>query len=263
MRANLRLFWSGAKASWANYLVELIPTIFLGFHVPRILLQTLFFVYLAMAAGGDQLARFALIGNAVQMAVFMAVLSMEEVIKSEKWNNTFQYMIVSPSSWFPMMLGKSVSYYGDAIFSAAISFAVLIPLLHIQISLVNLLRSVPLILITIASASALGWLIGAISLPVRWGYMFGNWFAYAMIIFCGVNIPFTALSPFVQIVGNILPVTHGLLAIRAIIDGAAYSSILPWLGEEVLIGIIYGGIAWWMFSYRLRVTRKNGSFELT
>ena len=108
MKNNIRLFLSGARASWATYMVDLTPTVFLGMHIPRTILQSLFFVYLAKAAGGDDLARFALIGNAIQIAVFNVMLAMEEVIESEKWNNTFQYLIAAPSSWFPSMVGKSM-----------------------------------------------------------------------------------------------------------------------------------------------------------
>ena len=263
MRANLRLFWSGTRASWATYLVELTPTVFIGMRIPRILLQSLFFVFLAKAAGGDAMARFALIGNGIQIAVFMVMLSMEVVIEAEKWNNTFQYLIAAPASWFPTMLGKSMAYFGDALIAATVSFGVLIPLLNIQIAFVNLLRAIPVILLIVASASALGWTIGAFSLPIRYGYMICNLMAYAMMIFCGVNIPTTALPPALQAIGNFLPVTHGLHAVRALIDGASYTSVLPEVGVELLIALAYSGAAWLMFGYRLRVTRERGTFELT
>ncbi len=262
MRTNIRLFWSGVRASWTTYLVELTPTVFFGFRIPRILLQSLFFVFLAKAAGGEPFARFALIGNAIQIAAFMVMLSMEEVIESEKWNNTFQYLIASPASWFPIMLGKSMSYYGDALIATTVTFSVLIPVLHINITFINLLSSIPVILIIIASASALGWCIGAFSLPIRYGYMICNWFAYAMIIFCGVNIPTSSLPEAVQVIGNLLPVTHGLHAVRALIDGATYAYVWPLIGKEILIAIIYSAVAWLTFGYRMRVTRQRGTFEI-
>ena len=262
MKNNIRLFLSGARASWATYMVDLTPTVFLGMHIPRTILQSLFFVYLAKAAGGDDLARFALIGNAIQIAVFNVMLAMEEVIESEKWNNTFQYLIAAPSSWFPSMVGKSMAHYGDAILATVISFAALIPLLKIEISLANLLHSVPVILLVIFSATTLGWSIGAFSLPIRYGFLICNWFAYAMIVLCGVNVPVSALPPAVQFFSNILPVTHGLQAIRALIDGATYSNVFPLIGAEVLIALAYGSIAWLMFGYRMKVTRQKGTFEL-
>jgi ABC-2 type transport system permease protein len=83
-----------------------------------------------------------------------------------------------------------------------------------------------------------------------------------MIVLCGVNVPVSALPPAVQFFSNILPVTHGLQAIRALIDGATYSNVFPLIGAEVLIALAYGSIAWLMFGYRMKVTRQKGTFEL-
>src|SRR3990172_10713277 len=88
MKAYLRLFLTGARASWAMYAVELTPTVLLGSKIPRSVLQALFFVLIAKAAGGDQLAHFALIGNAVHAAVFPAIIYMAIVIELEKWAGT-------------------------------------------------------------------------------------------------------------------------------------------------------------------------------
>lgn len=263
MKSSIRLFLSGARTSWITYFVEITPITFVGLRIPRMLLQTLFFVLLARAAGGSELARFALIGNAIQIAVFNAMLSMVDIVDAEKWNNTFQYLIAAPSNWLPIMLGKSISSYGEAIFSAVVSFAVLIPLLDIPIELINLLRAIPAALVIIASASALGWLIGAIALPVRWGYAFGNWLAYLMIVLCGVNVPFSSLPIAVQWLGKFIPVTHGLLAVRAIVDGATYSSTFSNLLIELAVCIVYASFAWLVFGWRLKVTRQMGSIELT
>jgi len=262
MRSAWRLFWGGVRASWADYLVELTPEIFLGMRLPRILLQSLFFVFMAKAAGGDKLERFALIGNGVQIAVFIIILTMEAVIESEKYADTLQYLIAAPSSWLPIMLGKSMAYYGEAMIASSVTFAVLIPLLHIPIALVNLLRAAPVILVIFASAGAMGWCIGAFSLPIRYGYLIGNWMGYLMMIFCGINIPFSSLSAPLQFVGNLLPVTNGLLAVRALIDGASYASVWPWIAKEVLIFLVYGAIAWVVFGYRMRITRQRGTLEL-
>ena len=262
MKANLRLFWSGVKSSWANFLVYLTPSIYFGVHVPRRVLQALFFVLIAKAAGGNDLARFALIGNAVQIAVFSAVFSMTMVIEAEKWNNTLQYLIASPSNWLPIMLGKGMADYGDSLIGAALIFAILPPILGIQLPVLNLLISIPVILITVFAASSLGWLIGAIALPIRWGTLISNMMGYAMMIVCGVNFPLSALPPGVQWIGNMLPVTHGLLAIRMILEGQSYLQVAPQVGLELLIAFVYGAVAWLVFGYRLRVIRERGSFEL-
>jgi ABC-2 type transport system permease protein len=225
------------------------------------ILQALFFVFLAKAAGGNVLARFALIGNGVQIAVFFVLQAMWEVFENEKWNGTLQFLIAAPANWLPMMLGKCMASYGDALVSTILTFAVLVPALQVPIDLIHLLRAVPLILLTIASASALGWLVGAISLSIRWGHIVCNMLGYLMIALCGINFPFSALPPAVQGLGILLPVTHGLLAVRAVIDGASYAAVMPLIGMEVLIGCGYAALAWLTFGWRLRTTRQRGTFE--
>ena len=59
-----------------------------------------------------------------------------------------------------------------------------------------------------------------------------------------------------------LPMTHGLLAIRAVVDGAPYSDVTGLIGLEVLIGLVYGAAAWLMFRHRLNTARANGNIEL-
>ena len=261
MRANLRLFLGGARTAWAMYLTWLSPATYLGLRVPRMILQALFFVFLAKAAGGNDLARFALIGNGVQIAVFFVLQAMWEVFDNEKWNGTLQFLMAAPANWLPLMLGKCMASYGDALVSTTLTFAVLIPALGLPIDLNHLLRAAPLILLTIASASALGWLIGAISLSIRWGHVICNMLGYLMIVLCGINFPFSALPPAVQGLGFLLPVTHGLLAVRAVIDGASYAAVLPLIGIEVVIGCGYGALAWLTFGWRMRITRQRGTFE--
>jgi ABC-2 type transport system permease protein len=160
------------------------------------------------------------------------------------------------------MIGRSAATFGDALFGMTTVLAILFPLLNLHISLVGLLRAVPLILITVGSSSTLGWLMGTISLHTRWGLLISNLAAYTMMILAGVNFPLTEFPLPVQLFSRGLPMTHGLLAIRAVIDGAAYSDILGLAGTEIVCGLAYGAMAWLFFAYQLRRAREMGSLEL-
>lgn len=262
MQAYLRVFWTGVRASWSMYAVELTPAVFFGSKIPRAVLQALFFVLIAKAAGGDELARFALIGNAVHAAVFPAIIYMAIVIELEKWAGTLPQLIAAPTHWLPLLLGRSAATFGDAFFSTVIVLGILIPVLSPDIALWNLLRAAPLVLLTVASASGLGWLVGSISLPLRWGALISNMTGYAMMIVCGVNFPLAGLPPLVQGLGRALPMTHGLLAVRAVVDGAAYAEVAGLVGMELLIGLAYAAAAWLLFGHRLRTARGQGNLEL-
>ena len=262
MRAALRQFFSGARVSWGIYLANLRPAVFFFATIPRTLFQALFFVFLAQAAGGSDLAKFALIGNAVHVAAFMAIIFIAGAIEMEKWSGTLAFVIAAPTKWLPSMIGRSMADYTHALFNSAIILFVFIPFFAPGTLLTNLLRSAPLFILTLASVSTLGWIVGALALPVRWGTTIANIVGYIMLLVCGINLPLQALPEVVQQIAHWIPLTNGVLAIRAVVDGSSYMSVLPLIGRELLVGMIFGIIGWQAFQYRLNVTRKTGAFEV-
>ncbi|MBI5945296.1 MAG: ABC transporter permease [Chloroflexi bacterium] len=256
-----QLFRSGVRASWANLSVELTPAVIFASRIPRTVLQALFFILLAYAAGGSELAKFALIGNMMHTAVFHGVVEMSFVIELEKYLGTMPYLIASPANWFPMMLGRSLTGYIEGLVRVVLVLIFLFPFFGMGISAIDLLRAVPLFLITLATTSALGWLSGAITLPTRWGALVSNTIGYLMMVLCGINFPFSVLPPAVQWMGRALPMTHGLLATRAVLDGAPYADVAGLMAIEIAIGLIYGAVAWILFAHRLNVARQTGNIE--
>ena len=139
--------------------------------------------------------------------------------------------------------------------------AVLVPLFGPGISLASWLLALPILILMLLSTSGFGWLLGAISIPTRWGAMIANTSAYLMMIFCGVNFPFQALPDVVQAIGRCIPTTNGLLAMRAVLSGASFESVLPLLGMEALVGVVFAIAGWTLFRDRLRVARQTGRLE--
>ncbi len=256
-----QLFRSGVKTGWANLAVELTPVTVLGSRIPRAILQAVFFILISYAAGGSELAKFALIGNTMHAAVFHSIIEMSVVIELEKWLGTMPYLIASPANWFPTLLGRSLPGYVEGLLRILLVLLILVPFFGADLTTLALLRAAPIFIITVASASALGWLSGAIMLPTRWGMLACNTIGYLMMITGGVNFPVTALPPIIQWFGRILPMTHGLLAIRQVIDGASYADVSSLIVSEIIIGVIYGMAAWKLFSYRLNVARQTGNIE--
>lgn len=251
-----------SKLSWAFYLADLRFWILFLVQIPRGLLQSLFFILLAESAGGYSQARFALIGNAIHVSALYALLYMSAIVESEKWNGTLIFRVAAPGSWLISMLGLSVAQY-TTVFTIGMSiYVVFIPFVSPDILWVNFLRAIPLILATIMSVGTLGWLIGSVALTTRWVEMLDNVVAYTMMIVCGINFPITVLPKAIQVLSQYIPMTSGLFAVRAVVDGASYASVFPLVGRELILALIYGAIAWLVFNYRLTALRKSGNFEL-
>jgi len=251
-----------SRLSWAFYLADLRPWILFLVQIPRGLFQALFFILLAESAGGYSQARFALIGNAIHISALYALLYMSSIIESDKWNGTLIFRVAAPGNWLISMLGLSIAQY-TTVFSIGMTiFLVFIPTIAPDILWGDFLRAIPLVFLTIMSVGTFGWLIGSIALTTRWVEMLDNVVAYTMMIVCGINFPVTALPKAVQTLNQYIPMTSGLLAVRAVIDGASYESIIPLLVRELVIAFVYGAIAWLVFKYRLNVLRSSGNYEL-
>jgi ABC-2 type transport system permease protein len=255
-------FLKFSRFSWALYLANLRLEVLLLVLIPRGLFQALFFVMLAQAAGGYELARFALIGNVLHVTALYAVIWMNAVIEDEKWNGTLIFRVAAPGNWLISMLGLSVANYTTVFAIGMSAYVALIPFFAPDISLLNFLRAIPLLALTVVSVGAMGWLIGSLAFTTRWAEMFANVIAYAMMIICGINFPITALPEAVQSFSRYIPLTNGLLAVRAVLDGVPTVEALPLMGRELVIGLVFGGAAWFVFHYRLSALRRSGNFEM-
>jgi hypothetical protein len=78
--------------------------------------------------------------------------------------------------------------------------------------------------------------------------------------FGGVDVPVSYWPTAPRLLAQILPVTHGLQAVRGVLGGAPAGTIFGWIGEEALVGI--GWLIAAAISYRLVVSyaRRRGSF---
>lgn len=257
-----RQFLKYARFSWALYLANLRIGLLLLVLLPRNFFQALFFILLAQAAGGYELARFALIGNMVHLSAHFALIWMNAVIEAEKWNGTLIFRLTTPGNWLISMLGLSAANYTTVFFVGFINYIILITFFAPDITLLDFFRVLPLIVLVVVSVGTAGWLIGSLSFTTRWSEWFANIVAYLLMIICGVNFPTSALPPSVQAVSRYLPMTNGLLAVRSVIDGASYIEALPLIGRELIIGLVVGCAAWLVFHYRLITLRKSGNFEM-
>ncbi len=73
-----------------------------------------------------------------------------------------------------------------------------------------------MIAVSAFSCTSLGLVVGALGLRARDVFFLANLVVYALLLFCGVNIPLDTLPGWMQAVGRWLPLTHGIEAAREI-----------------------------------------------
>lgn len=261
MRPAARLFLTAIRLSFAELFAVYSPVVFLGAALPRYVLQTLFFVLLAYAAGGVEMMRYALIGNAVQVAANMGQINMALTIVGEKWSGTIPYLIAAPSNVLPALMGKSAGALLEGGLSILLAFAAVTPMVGAR-DLGRIWMAIPIIGLIVFSVAMLGLLLGSVTLRSRLTVPVANGAAYVMMIVCGVSFPVAALPCWIQTVARFLPMTNGLLAVRAIVDGSTYLDGAWLIGIEALVGLVYGVLGYLAFTWQLQWARRDGRIEM-
>ena len=81
----------------------------------------------------------------------------------------------------------------------------------------------------------------------------------AIMALCGVSVPRSVFPAPVRRLTGLLPVTHGLDAIRGVIGSAPAATVLGDLGLEVLVGVGWLALSLLTFKRLAEVGRRNGS----
>jgi ABC-2 type transport system permease protein len=258
---SLRVFFVGGLTSYRalfNWLTPwiLIPTFLLG---P--LFQILFFAYVGRDAGVGT-DSFYLIGNAVQYAAIPCLFAMGNTIGGERQFQTLGLLLASPARRVPLFLGRSVPVIlnGFAVSVFALFAGALI--LDVSLPASSLLPLVAVVAVCAFSCTGLGLATAALAVRVRETAVLSNLFFGILLIFCGVNVPLTALPTWMSSMAQWMPLTHGIEAARDLAGGESWTTVLPLVAREAEIGVIYVVIGLLMLAYFERESRRHATLDL-
>lgn len=81
-------------------------------------------------------------------------------------------------------------------------------------------------------------------------------------MFTGSNFPVTQLPIAGQGISAILPLTRSIAAARCVMSGAEYEKVLPLIGIELVVGVVYVFLATIVMGYAEKTAIKKGTLEL-
>lgn len=237
------------------------PSSYLASKIVMPLSQILLFTFLGSFAHGSSSASFYIIGNAIQMTAVSGIYGVTMSIANDRWFGTLPYLFGTPANRLVMFFGRAFMHVIDGIIGVVIGFLWGWAVLGLNLSQANLPVLGLTVLITTVSTSGLGLLMGCVGLITR-NVMFVNNAAYfALLILSGANIPNGSLPVVLRWIADFLPLTHGIRAARALIDGAAIASVYPLLLLELAVGVGYMILGYLLFSRIERRAKRQGTLE--
>ena len=228
----------------------------------RVLSQAIFFTLIGQLVGSPDRVQYLLIGNGVIVGVEAARLALQAATW-DRYDGTYPLMVASPSSLIPGFVGRTVVWLLDGTVTSLIALFAVGTLFGIP----GLWSAAPavsvLVALVCASMYCLAIFQGALisRLPVIRNLV-SQLTGLTVMAFCGVNVPVGFWPAWVQGLAAVLPVTHGLQAIRLTVAGAPWPAILASAGLELLVGVAWLGLAIVTFDRLAEAGRADGSIEL-
>jgi ABC-2 type transport system permease protein len=260
-RASRRLFWNGAWISYAALFNWARPSIYIPTLIGAPTFQILFFAALGSYATGMDPEYFA-VGNAVQASAMSGIYGMTMAVSNERWFGTLHAILATPANRAALFGGRFIPFIINGILVSLYGFAISWLFVGIRLELSTLGVAALALVVTVFSCSAIGALQGSLSLRLRDGLFGANLLVFVFLLFCGVNIPVEVLPGWMQVVGNALPFTHGLQAVRLAIGGAGIGEVGGLIAIEFGIGCAYALAAFTLFRFLETSSRRNATLDV-
>jgi ABC-2 type transport system permease protein len=261
LRSAWRVFWYGGRMSYGMLFNWARPSIYIPTLIGGPTFQIFFFAALGSYATDRSPAYFA-IGNAVQVSALAGVFGMTMAIANERWFGTLPALLATPANRAAVFAGRFMPFIVNGLLVSLYAFGLGVVFLGVRLAPGSLAVAGLALLVTVFSCTAIGALQGAISLRLRDGLFGANLVTMAILLFCGVNIPLAELPGWMQAIGNLLPFTHGVEAVRQAADGAGFNQVGGLIGIEALVGIAYAVLAFVLFVLLERSARANATLDV-
>jgi ABC-2 type transport system permease protein len=255
-----RVFTIGGYLAYRALFNWQSPTFYIPTMLGHPLFQVLFFAYLGRFSHVRNDA-FYVVGNSVQVCAMAGVYGVAMTIGGERWTRTLSALLATPANRFALFLGRALPQIVNGFIVSAFGFFVGWALLDFNPPGSSIGSLAVIVLLSTASCTAFGLVIGALGLRLRDPFVVSNPAYFLMLLFCGVNIPLSALPNWMETVGRGLPLTHGIEAAREVAAGASLGSVGGLLWKEALIGACYAIAAYLLLRLFEVEGRRRASLE--
>ena len=210
------------------------------------------------AYGGHYFA-FVLVGMACAQYSSVAMYGLASQLRQEQVQGTLEAMLVHPVRPLQLALGLPAWDFCWATVNLMLYLLIGMGVFHCDLSRANWLGALLVMGASLLVFAALGLLSAAFVLvfkrgnPIQWAI------STAFVLLGGVYFPVDLLPAPLGITAQGLPITHVLHGLRrALLEGAALSTLWPSLGLILLFGVALLPLGLWAMTQALRQARRRG-----
>lgn len=234
----------------------------LGWFV-RLVTQAVFFSMFGLLLRSAELAHYRVIGNtAVLVCIEAAVVILSTV--RERNSGTLPLQVIAPTPFVLTYLARGIYTLVVGVGSSSAAFAVVVVLFGVPVLMPQALLTPVFLAVIGLCAYCFALAVGAVvmRLPaMQWLAL--NMSYLSVMAFGGVNVPVSFWPPPLRALAQVLPLTHGLAALRGFLAGGSVGDILRDVGLELTVGAGWLAAAIAFLQHAVRHGRHDGTLELS
>lgn len=227
----------------------------------RIVAQVAFFALIGDLLDSEAKTEFLLVGNAIVVAASEGIWALN-VALWERQAGTLPLLLASPTTPVLVFASRGSYMVADGLAASLGALFLVGPLFGISFPWPEVLLVVPLTLLVGLSSYFVGTFLAG--LIIRWregNIVIANVGIVVVMTLCGVNVPLSFYPEPVEWVSQVLPLTHGLLAIRGVLDGAGTALVLRETALESVVALGWLALCIATFGRFVSRGRVDGSLE--
>ncbi|GLZ60904.1 hypothetical protein Misp05_44800 [Micromonospora sp. NBRC 107095] len=243
--------------SAVDYLRQASPRTLVWTVPTRASMQALFFVLLAGYATGSSGRYYAFLGSVAFAPTMALIARAPDLIGDEVWQGTMHRLRLTRRPIAVIMLARSWIYLVEGVAAALVVLCVVGPSTVGFSRTLSVLVASPIVIVTAFSCLCLGLFIGAAAPRRRLDLLLANGATYLLLLTSGAVIPPSSI-PLIDRLGSILPLRHGIAAMRGVVAGALPVDALL---REMLVAAGWLTAMWVMLVMHTRRAASNGNAE--
>lgn len=228
----------------------------------RVAAEATFFSLLGKLIDSPDVLRFLVIGSMIGVGSTSAFWA-SAFFTADRWDGTYAMLVAAPASIIPPIVGRTSVWMLNGVASSLLAFAILRYVFDITFPLFEALVAVPIILLTIWSAYGAALLLGGLMSPWPSAQNFIRTNVTTLLMaFSGVTVPISFWPGPLEAIAQMLPLTHGLRAIRTLVDSGLETSVLNETGLQFIVGLGWLAVSMLLIDRITYVGRANGTIDL-
>jgi ABC-2 type transport system permease protein len=244
--------------------------VFLWLNWPAYLSSTLFRPALMVAifgltgrfARGEDAAERYIIGMTAFAIPHIMMGGILQGFAYERSFGTLGFLFTSTGSRVQSFVTRGLLHYPNAALTVVSSLVFASVFLGSDFSDANWAAVVVCYALICASTMLFGLFLGNFCIAFRdWQVSF-NIMQAAFLALTGAVIPLEELPPGLRQIAEVLPVTHGLQALREAFTGAGLGHITDQLAIEAALGLVYAALGYGLFRLVESYARRTGAYDL-